>query len=93
MSYLATSQEKLIRRVLYRSEAAMRHNGPGAKEQENQSRSKDRYLSVSELKSLQTKQLTTGESCSRWSYTFRNNLRVALAAAATRAIPPTGAIY
>jgi hypothetical protein len=45
---------------------------PGVKGQENQSRSKDRYSSFCQwLESLQTKQMTAGEGCSRWSYTFQ----------------------
>jgi hypothetical protein len=44
---------------------------PGVKGQENQSRSKDRYLSHCQgLKSLQTMQMTAGEQGSHWSYTF-----------------------
>src|SRR3954462_9207300 len=41
------------------------------KGQENQSRSKDRYLGRCQgSKSLQTKQMTAGEQSSHWSYTF-----------------------
>src|SRR5262245_44320191 len=62
--------------ALLERETAIRNDRQGAKEQENQSRSKDRYLSRDEvLKSLQTKQLTTGESCSHWSYTFSQQLK------------------
>ena len=52
----------------------VRRTEPGTKEQENQSRSKDRYLSLW-LKSLQTKQMTAGELRSHWSYTFSRQVK------------------
>jgi hypothetical protein len=45
------------------------------------------------LESLQTKQMTTGENDSRWSYTFRNDSRVALTGCTTIGILPLDGIW
>ena len=83
-----------LRKRSPRETSAKRNNRPGVKGQENQSRSKDRYLSdCQRLKSLQTKQMTAGEASSRWSYTFVNTYRVPLRTAATRANAPAMAFF